>query len=344
MVAPDEGPWTFARTDLFLSLDFGKGLAYGDGLWVQVGRDMTEATPTYGVSVATDPAGEWTRKVTTTSAFYNPSGLLWLGGQTWVFISTAPALIFTDDNWETYSTINLAWGVQDVTYDGTYLIACSGDRIYYAASPFTSWSYVTRATVGFSTGDFYAVHWNGERLVVSVLAGVGNPTVATATSITGSWTVPATNVTHAGSSGISYTFRVHWMPEADQWAVTASRGGGHWYAPADASEWTKVTNPPFTTTYLLAHQDGYLVGLGRATSSTTEVTAYKATTTLAATAGSWTVHPNTWNTVGSQDAMRDLAWNDEVFVVAGKPSGQDYYGVAVSPPADDGSGWGVVLA
>lgn len=349
--------WTFVRTDIKpVNLDRGtdKQLVYANGLWVLVGEDPTAGSTTWAVSTSSDPLDGWDRKVSSTSAdFYRPSHVVSWGEGKWA-MTAGPNIIWTEDSWDTYTVTTPVFGganvnrFQDLAFDGTNWAAITVDasKLYRATSITGTWTEVTRATLGVGVGSGVygplAIATNGSRWVVAAWSFSGSVMMATTTDITGAWTVPGSNVPASGSA-TDYPRMLKWLADSQEWVVSIGGKNDLYSAGAAAGSWAAVPSNPPLDVCSVALAEGYFVAYGGASGTSGNATYWKGSSTISVDEA-WTRIDNNLNAdAQTSDGLYDLATDGRVFLLSGKPRGQSYYGVSVSPDLSAGDGWGLVL-
>lgn len=356
---PGAGAWTFSRNDIS-----GTSLTYANDLWVAMGADAT--TGYFAISTATDPAGTWTRKQDIAMSILSNRPRPAYHDGTWAF-AYGPDIYYSTDDWATYTKFTPSfqgytnvYGLQSLTYgDGTWVLCRNNDptfgwELQYASSLTGTWTALAPETVGTYP---LQVAYNGRRWVAAGLSSYNTPTLtsvfSTATSLTGTWSVPATNVTTNDlytTYGPSY---LAWEKSIGEWIATGEFGfyKTRW-ASSTAGAWNTVGVGPVVISQYALHQpwasgDGYIVALvNNSLGLAPRRIAYVEADSYGESVSMTTITDASLNTSSPSDddsTLFSVAYGGGVFVLAGKPSTQSYYGVSVSAGGEDGAGWGLIL-
>lgn len=359
MTADPTGTWTFAQTDLNIAQ-----VVYDNDVWVSLGRP--DGTTQLGISTATEPAGTWTRKQTLTSIDANGASRLIHADGRWAFVRGAK-IYHSTDNWATYTettpTFQGSTNIQSlgsIAYGEGYWVVNrqtpnSGNFTYelqYATSLTGTWTKIAGGA-DLAGGIPLIVAYNGTAWVAAgwsaYQAPALGPVFVRASSLTGTWTAPTNNRTTTSQFTLLYPTSLRWLPEINEWVCGVSGGSSvatPYYAAADGNGWleTGLLSGLFSNG-VRAAGDGYVVAFGQNPGNPQRM-GYVLAESLASTTTGTVVTDATTNTSGltTTTSLSDITYGDGFFVLAGRPSTQSYYGVAVSQGGpDDGAGWGMLL-
>lgn len=328
-------------------------VAYGDGLWVAVGRafDTTTFAFTPVVLTATSAEGPWTETASITSSGFFPVGIAY-GDGTWAAIGNS-----NSSGYSVYSTTDPTTGGWSsgvgpgdgnfIYYDGTYWGATASDEthtgtcFWTATSPTGTWTH----RYNIPSDDGFPSHRldraNGTWIVAMTTYGSYETRVYSATNPTTGWalratiSIPAVATPAFGSIGYSAT---------DGYFLAGYPGV--YKATSLAGTWTEVLDSTwFGTTPVyayLAYGDGNYVAHLVTGSETSRAITVRTATDIDST---FTPSDISNSATGSTSDRAAVFANDE-WVIAGS---SDF--VSTNPtraslwtPEGLADGWGLVLS